>query len=310
MYKRSCIMPCALCHKSLLSTVSTVDAKSRKRLHVAMCNDCGLVQQDPIPSEQEVDHFYSHRYTREYKKTYVPKPKHIYRAGITALARVQFLKENGIYGGKLLDIGAGGGEFVYMARARGYDAIGIEPNIGYTDYAKSEYGVEVITGGLSNIGETYDVITMFHVLEHLPNLETFKVLWSLLNERGYLFLEVPNIEANDASPRNIFFKAHIFYFSMATLSACASRYFERLQADDSSNLQMLFKKKSRESPIALPTQADVAYTVRRLYQKGWFEYLIVGGGLLKGFSKLRQILQESKVKHKSGLDILQGILTS
>jgi 2-polyprenyl-3-methyl-5-hydroxy-6-metoxy-1,4-benzoquinol methylase len=301
-------MPCALCDKPMLSTVSTVDAKSHKPLHVAICNGCGLVQQDPIPSEEELHHFYSHHYTEDYKGIYVPKPKHVYRAGMTALARVRFLQENGIADGTMLDIGAGGGEFVYLARAQGYDAVGVEPNIGYAEYAKSQYGVN-IAADLSRITGKYDIISMFHVLEHVPNFEIFKKLWLLLNEGGHLFIEVPDIEANDASPHNIFFKAHIFYFSLATLTACASPYFERLRADDRSNLRVLFRRKRHVSRVTWPTQMNVAYTVQRLSEKGWFEYLITGGGLFKGLSKLRQVLREAKIKHKKGLQILDALLT-
>ena len=161
-------MPCVLCGTPCPSTVSNVDAKSSEPLNVAICRECGLVQQDPIPSEAHLHDFYTHHYRTDYKRTYAPKPKHIYRAGLAAVDRVAFLERNGILGGTLLDIGAGGGEFVYMSKARGYDSIGVEPNIGYSDFAKARYGVEVVTGDFRQVMGTYQVITMFHVLEHLP----------------------------------------------------------------------------------------------------------------------------------------------
>lgn len=123
-----------------------MDAKSQETLHVAICKGCGLVQQDPIPSEQELHHFYTHNYRVDYKKTYTPKPKHVYRAGMAGLDRLRFLKRNGLAGGKLLDIGAGGGEFVYLSKRSGYRSVGVEPNIGYSEFAKSQYGVQVTTG--------------------------------------------------------------------------------------------------------------------------------------------------------------------
>jgi 2-polyprenyl-3-methyl-5-hydroxy-6-metoxy-1,4-benzoquinol methylase len=303
-------MACTLCEGKELSTVSMVDAKSRKPLHVAICRICGLVQQDPIPSTQELEQFYSHHYRHEYKKTDVPKPKHIYRAGLTAINRLSFLQTHGLPGRTLLDLGAGGGEFVYLARAQGYEAVGVEPNIGYSEFAKTQYGVNVITGDLGAIGGRYDVITMFHVLEHLPNFETFQVLWSKLNDRGSLFIEVPNIETPKTSPHNIFFKAHIFYFSQATLTACASRYFEPVVIEADSALRIVFRKRRREAPLSLPTQQDVDQVFRRLRRKGWCEYLFAGGGIMKGFSKLRQMQLESRVTHQSGAHILDALLAT
>jgi 2-polyprenyl-3-methyl-5-hydroxy-6-metoxy-1,4-benzoquinol methylase len=302
-------MPCALCGKPSLTTVSSVDAKSHDPLNVAICNECGLVQQDPLCSEEELRHFYSHHYRTDYKKTYTPQSKHIYRAGMTAIDRVNFLKANGIQGGKLLDVGAGGGEFVYISRAKGYDAIGIEPNIGYSEFARAQYGVEIKTGEFCEITGRYQIITMFHALEHMPHpIETFAMLWSLLNEGGYLFIEVPNIETNEASPHNIFFKAHLFYFSQVTLAACASPYFEPLIIDGRANLRILFKRKHQKTNISLPKRDDVLYAIQRLRRKGWVEYLFAGGGIFKLFFKLKNIIIESKSKNKSSRDILNKIL--
>lgn len=304
-------MPCALCGTTFLSTVSTVDAKSQETLHVAICKGCGLVQQDPIPSEQELHHFYSHDYRVDYKKTYTPKPKHVYRAGMAALDRLRFLKRNGLTGGKLLDIGAGGGEFVYLSKRSGYQSVGVEPNIGYAEFAKSQYGVDVTTGDFREVQGsqcTYHIITMFHVLEHLPNpAQAFRALWALVDKGGYVFVEVPNIHTANASPHNIYFKAHIFYFSSAALIACASPYFEPLKIDDSSNLRVLFKRKPQESPISLPAKEEMSYTAERLRKKGWLEYLFIGGGIFKSMLKLKQLVQESQLRHKNAKDIIYSI---
>ena len=228
---------------------------------------------------------------------------------MAAIERVNFLRSHGVHGGKLLDVGAGGGEFVYISKARGYDSRGIEPNLGYSEFARTQYGVEIKTGELCEAGGGYDIITMFHVLEHMPNFESLKMAWSMLNEGGYLFIEVPNIETNDASPHNIYFKAHLFYFNRATLSACASKYFEPLVIEERSNLRILFKRTSRQSHITLPKQDNVSHIALRLRQKGWFEYLVAGGGIYKPFFKLNQHIRESKVKNKSPLKILNSILS-
>lgn len=302
-------MKCALCESDgPFGEVSHKDAKSSERLLVSLCEKCGLVQQNPIPSIEELRVYYSHNYRQDYKNTYAPKPQHIHRAGKTALPRIEFLKDAGISSGKLLDIGAGGGEFVYLAGRSGFQAVGVEPSIGYSEYAASEYGSLVKTGELEDIEGTYDVITMFHVMEHLPApIRAFEKLHGLLNEGGKLFVEVPWIETNDASPHNIFFKAHIFYFSAETLIACANRFFDVVIVDTTANLKVLFEARREPSPLALPGSESAVRLAKRLKEKGWVEYLMKGKGLAKPFRKLSRLLEESKVNDLPPRQILDRL---
>ena len=59
--------------------------------------------------------YYSNEYREDYKKTFTPQKKHVFRAGQLALERIKFLKERNIFQGSLLDVGAGGGEFTYLS---------------------------------------------------------------------------------------------------------------------------------------------------------------------------------------------------
>jgi len=304
-------MKCVLCGNEKFNNISSKDAKSSEYLLVSMCYNCGLVQQNPIPSNNELTIYYSHNYRKDYKNTYTPKPKHVFRAGNTALQRIWFLNNANIIGGTLLDVGAGGGEFVYLAGKLGFDSVGIEPNIGYSEYANSEYGCKVITGELSNITGTYDIITMFHVLEHLPSpIKAFEKLHSSLNANGKLFIEVPWIETNDASPHNIYFKAHIFYFTVDTLASCASQYFDVVKIDTSSNLKIIFQAREEPTSISLPDTESVNRLRKRLHRKGWLEYLLQGKGLLKPAIKLSRAIKESTAKYMKPKEILDRAVVS
>jgi 2-polyprenyl-3-methyl-5-hydroxy-6-metoxy-1,4-benzoquinol methylase len=303
-------MKCILCgDEKSFENVSHTDAKSSGQILVVICGNCGLVQQSPIPSTDELKVYYSHHYRKEYKDTYSPKSKHIYRAGKIAVQRINFLKEAGVLNGTLLDVGAGGGEFVYLAERLGFQAQGIEPNIGYSEYAKSEYGCNIMTLELEDVTNTYDIITIFHVLEHLPSpMRAFEKLYSLLNKNGKLFIEVPWIEANNASPNNIYFKAHIFYFSADTLISCASRFFNVLMVDTSSNLKILLEAKEEESTPVLPSTESVTRIKKRLADKNWFEYMFPGKGYLKPITKILRAIEESKANGIAPKAILDGFI--
>ncbi|WP_261842235.1 class I SAM-dependent methyltransferase [Aliamphritea ceti] len=302
-------MKCALCsstegHENL----SYQDSKTTKPLLVSMCNHCGLIQQNPIPSKAELCRYYSHDYRQDYKHSFEPKPKHVYRAGTTAMQRIHFLTDNNISSGKLLDIGAGGGEFVYLSSKQGFNSKGLEPNIGYAEFANKHYGNQITAGNLDDLQGSYDVITLFHVLEHLASpIDAFAKLHAALNPNGKLLIEVPWIETNDASPKNIYFKAHLYYFSTETLIACASHYFDVVKIDTQSNLKIIFKAKAQLTETTLPSPQSVAALKTRMKNKGWGEYLFIGGGLLKPVKQLRRILKERQIKDGSPKNILDNL---
>ncbi|MES9240297.1 hypothetical protein ABEQ93_12385, partial [Cutibacterium acnes] len=121
-------------------------------------------------------------------------------------------------------------------------------------------------------------------------------------------LEVPNITQNDASPHNIYFKAHLFYYSRPSLIAAASAYFELIYVEDTGNLFIVFKRKSNPLPsVLLPSAADVKHVARRLEEKGWGEYLFEGGGVTKIFTRIPKSLRESKVKQMEPKAILDQL---
>jgi SAM-dependent methyltransferase len=102
--------------------------------------------------------------------------------------------------GKLLDIGAGKGGFVSLARKNGYEAKGIEPSPRFCEYAREKHGVQVVQGYLGegdNLkGERFDIITLFHVLEHVPCPQNLlATILQYLEEDGVVYIEVPNADA-------------------------------------------------------------------------------------------------------------------
>jgi SAM-dependent methyltransferase len=201
-------------------------------------------------------------------------------------------------GNQLLDVGAGGGEFLYLADRVGFNVLGIEPNEGYSEFARESYGVRVETSMLDYVDEaSTDLVTLFHVLEHMSDpTAAIQRIWRVLRPGGSLFVEVPNILQCDASPSNIYFKAHLHYFSRHTLQAISSRFFQTKIITDTGNLRALLAR--RDEPLGypeLPSELDRVHTNKRLASKGWIEYLTIGGGAVKSFRKLRNMLLERRL---------------
>ena len=303
---------CGLCGSNKNKIFNQRDSKSFENLKIAICLNCSLVQQENLPNDEALKIYYSHNYREDYKKTYTPKLKHIRRAGLAAKNRISFIKNNikNISNMKLLDVGAGGGEFVYLASKNGFDAQGIEPNVGYSSFARNEYGVNIKTLTLNELkADTVNIITLFHVFEHMANPQkVIEKLSCILKKDGYLLIEVPNIFQQDASPHNIFFKAHLFYYSKYTLISAASKFFDVVQIDDKGNLKILFKKKNNSTrSIKLTSKIALDETLNRLNQKGWLEYLTKGGGLLKPFKKIKQKYYESLIRNLTPKQLLDSL---
>lgn len=215
-------LPCPLTGSYSARIVAEKD-RSGDPLRTVMCADSGLVYVDPRPTGEETRTFYAHDYRQEYKGTYIPKGKHIVRAGKIAVLRLNKLRKHIPAGGKLLDIGSGGGEFVYLAGKAGFDARGVEPNKGYAEFSQRVYNVSVLNGFAQDIDvlpNTYDAITLFHVLEHLHEpMETLTQLANKLVPGGCLMVEVPNLLYTRTAPRQKWHVGHLFHFNVQTLQA-------------------------------------------------------------------------------------------
>jgi len=129
--------------------------------------------------------------------------------------------------GSLLDIGAGTGAFLKLAKEHGWNAQGVEPNENARLLAaQKELNLNQTIEELS--GNTFDVITLWHVLEHLPDLEsTIAKIESLVEPGGILIIAVPNYKSFDARHYKEYWAAydvprHLWHFSKKSMSVLFS----------------------------------------------------------------------------------------
>lgn len=103
-------------------------------------------------------------------------------------------------GRKLLDVGCGYGDFLLKMQKRDWDVYGIEPFLDAVKVGRKRIGeARIFKGELPRVkfkSKDFDVITMWHVLEHLPNPSVYiSKIRHLLDKRGYFIIEVPNLDS-------------------------------------------------------------------------------------------------------------------
>lgn len=122
----------------------------------------------------------------------------------------------------LLDIGAGTGDFLNECLQNNWKAFGVEPSLKAREIAKSK-NVVLEEDLASYANQKFDVITLWHVLEHVENLETYiQSLKKLLKKEGTLFVAVPNHKSFDAIYYGKFWAAydvprHLWHFSQTSI---------------------------------------------------------------------------------------------
>ncbi|KOP35832.1 class I SAM-dependent methyltransferase [Flavobacterium sp. WLB] len=136
--------------------------------------------------------------------------------------------------GKILDIGAGTGDFLLTAKNDGWNVIGVEPSERAKNIAKQK-GISFVEEISELENNSFDVITMWHVLEHVPNLELqIQELKRLLKPTGTLIVAVPNFKSFDAKHYGEFWAAfdvpiHFWHFSKKAIKTLFEKVDMKLE---------------------------------------------------------------------------------
>lgn len=217
---------CILCGGITREVVSERDRHGAP-LVTSLCPGCGLIRNDPVPTQAELDQFYGSAYRESYKGASAPRPRQIWRNFNTTRNHMAAFRDIYARGGRWLDLGSGSGEFLFLAASVGADAEGVEPHAGYSAYCKESLGVKVTTGTLESCDyapASFDLIRLSHVLEHMRDpVRTLEILRGWLRPDGVLYVEVPDIE-EEAVHRirgRLFHYGHINNFNPVTLRALA-----------------------------------------------------------------------------------------
>jgi 2-polyprenyl-3-methyl-5-hydroxy-6-metoxy-1,4-benzoquinol methylase len=220
---------------------------SKETFELYYDQDLDLLITSPQPSPENLGRYYeSNDYIShtDSKRSLFEKAYHFVK-GIALKNKLNLINNCSSIKGNLLDIGAGTGDFLLTAKQNGWNTIGVEPSEKAKGIAIGK-GIQFSDSTEELESNSFDVITMWHVLEHVPNLETqIKELKRLVKPNGTIIIAVPNFKSYDANHYGKFWAAfdvpiHFWHFSKTAI-------------------KLLFEKEDIKLEKVLPMKFDSFY---------------------------------------------------
>jgi 2-polyprenyl-3-methyl-5-hydroxy-6-metoxy-1,4-benzoquinol methylase len=251
---------CPLCGNSQISsTLSVKDYSiSQELFQLKNCNSCNFLFTTPAPDQDAIGRYYasdvyiSHT---DSSKGVIEQLYQLVRKRTLTAKRKLISSITQHENGKILDYGCGTGAFLNEMKVNGWETYGIEPDEGARGKAEQLIGGAVgLPSELSSlISQSYDVVTMWHVLEHVHDLNgTIHEVKRLLKPEGKLFVAVPNHQSLDAKHYGSYWAAydvprHLHHFSPDTMKSLMERHGLKIMAKkgmwfDSFYVSMLSEK--------------------------------------------------------------------
>ncbi|MFK7953350.1 MAG: class I SAM-dependent methyltransferase [Ekhidna sp.] len=194
---------------------------SNESFALVKCDNCELVFTNPRPSIESISSYYqSDQYISHTDKA--NSAIHLVYKLVREYTLSQKLKLISSYKkkGTILDYGTGTGDFLEKCFKNNWTTFGYEPDLDALKIAKSKGKSEFIESLPTK--SKVDIITAWHVIEHVYELvDTIRNLKKSLNDDGYMFIALPNIESFDAKEYQEFWAAydvprHLYHFSQSS----------------------------------------------------------------------------------------------
>lgn len=206
---------------------------SGEEFHLIENPEFGFLETIPQPTSNKLpDYYKSDNYISHTnsKRNLFERAYHFVRK-VSLKRKLRLINKFSKEGKNLLDIGCGTGDFLQTAQLNNWKVLGIEPNgqartIANKKTNNSVFKVEYLSKFEQH---SFDVITLWHVLEHLPNLENqIEQFKKLLKPNGTLIIAVPNYKSFDAIHYKSFWAAfdvprHLWHFNKKSISKLVSK---------------------------------------------------------------------------------------
>ena len=230
------------CNKNLISPLSCKDyTVSGDSFELVINKEYEMLVTAPVPTDLE-KYYKSTAYIShtDSKKTFFDKGYQILK-NYTLQQKLSLLNSFKTSAKSVLDVGAGTGDFLSVCKKNDWVTFGVEPSLVARDVAKKK-GI-FLKAGLSEFkNQKFDVISLWHVLEHVEHLkDTIKTLQGLLKPGGRIVVAVPNYKSYDAQFYNEYWAAydvprHLWHFSQTAIH----KLFSEVEMTVSQTLPMRF----------------------------------------------------------------------
>lgn len=168
-----------------------------KRFSVVECGGCALIRLDPMPTPAELAAFYPDTYWWEADDGASSRLSEIYRRFVLS-DHIRFAAQAIEPPGPVLDVGCGGGLFLDSLEQKGFVGFGSDVSLQAAKVCGRRFGIPAVVGSLPNLpfqADSFGLVTMFHVLEHLRDpLGAIAAAREVLPPGGRLVIQTPNAE--------------------------------------------------------------------------------------------------------------------
>jgi 2-polyprenyl-3-methyl-5-hydroxy-6-metoxy-1,4-benzoquinol methylase len=263
---------CPVCHsEDIKQKIKTRDFfLTGESFTIYTCEKCGILFTNPRPEEEKLaDYYKSENYYSHNAKGQGIIPK-VYRT---------IRKRNIIYkyklitrfvpNGKILDIGCGTGEFLYFFKTKGWITKGVEPGEKARTFAGENYQLKIGTEDYLDEAEekSFDVITLWHVLEHVGDINNrLNQINRLLKDEGLLVIALPNPESADAKYYGQYWAGydvprHLFHFPPQAFENLMSQY----------NLEIIEKKPLKYDAYYIALLSEEYKSNKKAFGKAFYQ---------------------------------------
>ena len=223
-----------------------------------------VLKTTPTPKEEDLPSYYSSEaYASHQERANTPVLWAYMRVRKIAMkSKIKLISTFSTKTGALLDFGCGLGGFLSATHAKGWTSYGIEPHQKAKTKAKKISGREVYStiGEAQKTNKKYDVITLWHSLEHVVDLgKTIRFLYNSTKKEGKVVVAVPNHQSFDAKHYKNFWAAydtprHVWHFDQKSITNVFKKHgfsLERkhLMMWDAFYISILSEKNKRSRAI-------------------------------------------------------------
>ncbi len=231
MYEK--LEECPICSNKRFDNFLICDdySVSKESFALVKCTKCSLILTNPRPKKEAIgkyyqsDHYISHTNKANSLTNFLYKAVRYY----TTRQKVQLIKKLNRHVGKVLDYGCGTGDFLTACKNKKWKVQGVEPDDKARLIAEQK-SLTDIHSNIAQINEKFDVITAWHVVEHISDLvTTIKTLKKKLKDGGFFVIALPNHMSHDALSYQDKWAAydvprHLYHFNRTSMQHFAKKF--------------------------------------------------------------------------------------